>query len=140
MGKRAQTTGNGRRQRKPKAAQFDIQVRNYNYKAVPDPSVQQMRKTFVVSKKAQMDKMQAQRDHAGCKTFKYRNNYAFSQEKEMLNRGVTVRDGTIPGHNMNYSMMSQPISMSSHMESSHFAGSMQETRQSQVERLLVGDY
>ena len=90
--KRAHTSNIARRQRKNMNT-FDIQVRSFNYKGVPEPSDIQLAKKATMMKKAARDKVSKQKQVAGCSLFKYRNNKAFYFEREQLQRGVTVRDG-----------------------------------------------
>lgn len=71
-----------------------------------------MAKTAVAKKKAHKDKVLAQRATAGCALFKYRSNKAFSYERDLNQRGVTIRDGNFNTQSMiNSTLLSQPISM-----------------------------
>lgn len=81
LGKRAKSMAGTRRPKK-QLSTFDIQVRSFNYKAVPDISEVQMQKTMVVMTKKARDKVTRQKQISGCSIFKYRNAKALSFEKD----------------------------------------------------------
>ena len=65
-----------------KTAGFDIQVRSYKYKGVPEVSfIQSYKKKVGLVKKAR-DRVAREKEIAGCSLFKHRNHMALTFEKQ----------------------------------------------------------
>ena len=92
-GKRAQTTGHGGRRKQD--TNYDIKIRPYAYKGVPDQYSADVQVSVVQSKKQHREKVLQERARAGCSLFKYRNSKAFQYERQQLQKGITIRDANL---------------------------------------------